>query len=247
MLVQLDARLRAKVDVAGVARGRRGVGPYVGPRADQQPLAAASLGSGGPVAQRLVAVQRALQENVVPRTDVEHWQRNLVRLPHQIDGRPVGAVLFLVKVFVKVGRGLLEPANPVAHGQVLEPGIGQWLREIVRRQHVLVHLGQQVLAARPHQCVAALVDGVRHHPAPLHCAAGVIDPALVKVRRRRHRGHAGQVRGTRPSGEGVLGRSQVGLSGGGHPPVAPRLAGGPLHRVVAVLPLLEQRVVVVAL
>ena len=196
--MQLDAGLGAEVYVAGVARRGRGVGADVGPRADQQSLAAPRLCGGCVVPEGLVAVERALEEDVVPRADVEHGQGNLVGVAHQVDARPVRPVEFLVEIFVEVGRGLLEPVNPVAQGQVAEPGVGQRLGEVVRGQDVLVHLGQQVLAARPHQGVAALVDGIRHHPAPFHCAAGVVDPALVEVGRGRHRGHAGEVRRTRP-------------------------------------------------
>ena len=53
--------------------------------------------------------------------------------------------------------------------------------------------------------------------------------------------------GRGPGGQGVLRSAEVGLAGGGNSPVAPRLAGGPLHGVIAVLPFLEQRIVVVAL
>ena len=166
---------------------------------------------------------------------------------HQVDARPVRPILLFVEILVEVGSGLLQAVNPVSQRQVTEPGVGEGLGEVVRRQDVFVHLGQQVLTTRPDQGVAALMDGVGHHPAPLHGSAGVIYPALVEVGGSRHRGHAGQVRRSRPGGKGVLRRAQVRLAGGGDAPIAPGLAGGPLHGVVAILSFLEQRIVVVAL
>ena len=248
MFVQLDAGRLAKVDVPGVARSGGGVGSDVRPGADQQFLALARLGGGRPLPQRLVAVEGALQKDVVPRTDMEHRQADAVRLPQQIDAPPVGAVRLLVEILGEIGGGLPQPVNPVAQRQMPEPLIPQRLGEIVRRQHILVHLRQQIFPPGAGQRVAPLVNGVRNHPAPLHRPAGVVNPALVEVGRSRHRGHRLQVRRMRRgAGQGVLGGAEVGLAGGADPPVAPGLAGGPFHRVEAVLRLLKQRVVVVAL
>ena len=128
------------------------------------------------------------------------------------------------------------------------PLIGQWLGEVAGGQHVVVHLGQQVPASDALQGVASLEDGVGDHPAPLHGSAGVVDPALVEVGGRRHRGHGPEVRGQGigPS-QGVLGGAQVGLAGGADPSRGPGLAGGPFHRVPPVHGFLEDRVVVVSL
>ena len=166
----------------------------------------------------------------------------------QIDLPPVGAVRFVIEVLVEVGGRLLEPVNPVPHRQVAVPGVSQGTGKIVGLQDILVHLCQQVVTTRPFQGVAPFVDGVGHRPAPLHSASGVVNPTLVKVGRRRHRDHGPEVRRRRTAGgQGILGGPQVGLAGSADSAVGPRLAGRPLHGVVAVLVLLEQRVVGVSL
>ena len=247
VFVQLDARFGAEINIAGIAGSGRGIGADVRPRPHQQPLPAPRPRSGRLIPQRLIAVQRPLQKYVVPRTHMEHRQVNAMRLPQQVNAPPVRPIPFLIEILREIRRRLPHPPNPVAQGQVSKPGIGQRLGEVIRRQHILVHLRQQIPAPRPPQRVAPLMNGVSHHPPPLHRPAGMINPALVKIRRRRHRRHAAQMRRTRPGRQRVLRRPQVRLPGSRHPPVAPRLPCRPLHRIVAVLPLLKQRIIIIAL
>ena len=91
--------------------------------------------------------------------------------------------------------------------------------------------------------VAALEEGVGHHPAVLQGAAGVAGPALAVVGGAGDGGHRLQM-GRGVGGELVLVGAEVGLADGADLAIAPGLFGEPLDGVVAVGALVEVRGVV---
>ena len=248
VVVEFNGGGRAEVDVPGVAGSGPGVGADVRPGADQQFLAAAGPFAAAVGSKGGVGVQRALQKDVVPGTDMEQGDFDAGQVFQQVQPPPVGAVQFLVKVFVEIGGGLFKAANPIPQRQMAVPFLLERPAEVARFQDIVVHLRQQTLTALPFQGVATLVDGIGYHPTPFQRPAGMINPALMKVGRGGNGSHSLQRRRQGiVDGQGVLGRAQVGLAGSSDPSVAPGLAGGPFHRVVAVGDFLKEGLVIVAL
>ena len=176
---------------------------------------------------------------------MEHRNRYVAGFSVQVDLPPVGTVKLLIEIFVEIGRGFLQTVDPVPQRQVPVPFIGQRLPKIAGLDDVLVHLGQQRLVSTARQGIPPFEYRVGHVPSPFHRSARVVHPRLVKVRRRGNRSHRPQMRRqwtlTR---QRVLRGAQVALPGCGHLTGGPGLSRRPLHRIVPVQRLLEQRVVI---
>ncbi len=178
---------------------------------------------------------------------MQHRDGDAGQMAVQVNAPPVRTVALVREVIPKVRGGFGQQVGPVAQRQVAVPGVGQRAGEVLARLQVAFDFFDKVGSAQPLERVDALVDGVGNHPAPFHRPAGVVNPALVKIRRSRNRRHHPKVRREGVAGgEGVLDRAHVGLAGRADPAVRPGLAGGPLHGVVAVLNFLEQRIVKLA-
>ena len=206
------------------------------PGADEEALLAAGVGAAEGV-DALEAGEGALEEDVVPGAEVEHGHVDGVEAAAAVDLVPVGAVVGVFEVAGEVGSAVLHALDPVGEGHVSVALGGEGLgEEAVLLGRVEVGLeGVHLLAgeALALEGVAALEEGIGHHPAVLQGAAGVAGPALAVVGGAGDWGHRLQV-GRGVGGELVLVGAEVGLADGADLAIAPGPSGEPLDGVVAV-------------
>ena len=168
---------------------------------------------------------------------MEHGDIDGVEAATDVDLPPEGAVVGVVEVVSEVGSAVLHQRDPVGEGHVGVALGGEGLGEeavLVGRVEVALEglhlLARETLAF---ERVAALEEGVGHHPAVLQGAAGVAGPALAVVGGAGDGRHRLQV-GWGVGGELVLVGAEVGLADDADVAIAPGLLGDPLDRVVAV-------------
>src|ERR1700722_17390955 len=95
----------------------------------------------------------------------------------------------------KVGRGLLQQADPVLDREMAIPFVSQRSEGVhsetslpddrkLSAFDILLHLFEQVIPFCSFQSVKSFEDRIRDHPTPQGSAPSVIDPARMIVRRR---------------------------------------------------------------
>ena len=182
------------------------------PGAEQELLSSPGLWGHRPCPQTTKVDKRISHEDVVPGADVVHGDIDVTVLTFDINRPPVWSIVGMGEVVAQIGSDVLEQIPPVHQGQTTIRFWRERVSEVDGPQQVGSDPGPQgLLEPLAVDGIASQEDDVRHLPTQGERAAGVINPALVEVRRCRHWKGAAQVRWPRGR-EQVLRRAEIGLT-----------------------------------